>query len=161
MPHRSQQPQWTGFGLQKGYITVTVLEAPEAPRLEGCVFRCTTCDLSSSGLQLIVHSHVPMNSKLRIVVEFVDPLATFDHTATVAWCREHDAGIVQSYALGMKFTDTESQTGHAWADMLKAHMLGAKAPPRYVGRLARDLDDGGSPPDRRQRVVFCRSGYHA
>ncbi len=114
---------------QKGYITVTVIEAPEAPLLEGSVFRCTTRDLSSTGLKLVVHSNVPEGSRLRLVVEFVDPVARFDHVASVAWCRERAAGIVQSYELGMRFVETESETTHEWDDLLKAHMLGAKAPP--------------------------------
>ncbi len=114
---------------QKGYITVTVVESHEAPLLEGSVFRCTTRDLSSSGLKFVAHSNVPADSRVRIVVEFVDPVATFDHAGTVAWCRAHVAGIVQAYAVGVRFCDTDSETGHEWADLLRSHMLGAKAPP--------------------------------
>jgi hypothetical protein len=115
---------------QKGYISVTVVESPEAPLLEGVVFRCTTRDLSSNGLKMVVHSYVPVDTMLQLKVEFVDPVASFEHTARVSWCREQSHDIVQSYALGMRFVDTQRKRGHEdWDEMIRAHMLGAKAPP--------------------------------
>lgn len=115
---------------QKGYISVIVIEAPEAPLLEGVTFRCTTRDLSSSGLKMVVHSEVPPDSRLRLRVEFVDPVAVFEHDARVAWCRVQDHDVVQSYAVGMRFTRTKRKRGQGdWEEMLRAHMLGAKTPP--------------------------------
>ena len=115
---------------QKGYISVTVVEAPDAPLLEGVVFRCTTRDLSSSGLKMVVHSRVPEDSKLILRVEFVDPVAVFEHAAKVTWCAEQSHDIVRSYAVGMRFVGTKRERGQEdWEEMLRAHMLGAKAPP--------------------------------
>ena len=98
--------------------------------LEGVVFRCTTRDLSSSGLKMVVHSRVPVGTMLQLRVDFVDPVATFEHAARVSWCRVQDHDIVQSYAIGMRFIDTQRKRGQGdWDEMIRAHMLGSKAPP--------------------------------
>ena len=79
---------------------------------------------------MVVHSPVPVESRLRLRVEFVDPVALFEHDARVSWCREESLDIVQSYAVGIRFTGTKRQHGDGeWEDLVRAHMRGAKSPP--------------------------------
>jgi c-di-GMP-binding flagellar brake protein YcgR len=111
---------------QKGYVSVTVEASPEAPTLEGKVFRCTTRDLSSGGLQIVVHSPVPTGTMVRLHVVFTEPAAEFDHLARVAWSRVNDEDVLQTYSVGVEFCGTRGQKVHAWSDLLDARMLGSK-----------------------------------
>ncbi len=114
---------------QKGYIKVVVEAAPDAPSLEGRVFRCTTRDLSSSGLQMVVHSNVPVGTMVRVHVVFTDPPAEFEHLARVAWARLELDDLVQDYAIGMELVSTDGQDDHEWPDLLMSRMLGSKTSP--------------------------------
>jgi c-di-GMP-binding flagellar brake protein YcgR len=115
--------------LQKGYIRVVVESSPEAPTLEGKAFRCTTRDLSAGGLQMVVHSNVPIGTRVKVYVVFETPHAEFEHIARVAWAKTLEDDIVQSYAIGIEFRSTNTKADRTWEDLLQAKMLGAKPPP--------------------------------
>lgn len=114
---------------QKGYIKVIVEAAPEAPTLEGKVFQCTTRDLSSGGLQMVVHTSVPIGTMVRVHVVFTEPAAEFEHVARVAWSRANDEDVIQTYSVGVEFCGTCDKKVHAWSDVLEARMLGSKGSP--------------------------------
>ena len=111
---------------QKGYVKVIVEDCPNAPSLEGAIFRCTTRDLSLSGLKLVVHTSVPVDSMVRVLVVFTKPAAEFEHSARVAWVKDVDGGMVQQHELGLKFTETHSPAGHEWSEFIRSQMLGSK-----------------------------------
>ena len=111
--------------VQKGYIKVVVEACPDAPPLEGEIFQCTTRDLSSGGLKMVVHSAVPVGSMIRVYVTFSNPNAEFENTARVAWSHEITTGILQQYGLGLEFTTTNSPSGHVWEYMFRSRLRGA------------------------------------
>ena len=111
---------------QKGYVKVTVVAAPDAPMLEGKVFRCTTRDLSHGGLKMVVHTAVPTGSMVRLHVVFTEPAAEFEHLARAAWSTVSDENVIQTYSLGVEFCGSHGQKDHAWSDLLEARMLGSK-----------------------------------
>jgi c-di-GMP-binding flagellar brake protein YcgR len=110
---------------QKGYIKVIVVAAPEAPTLEGKVFQCTTRDLSSGGLKMVVHTAVPIGSRVRLHVVFTEPAAEFEHLARVVWSAVNDEDVIQTYSVGVEFCGTHGKKDHAWSDLLEARMLGS------------------------------------
>ncbi len=114
---------------QKGYIKVIVDAAPEALTLEGKVFQCTTRDLSSGGLKMVVHMSVPIGTMVRLHVVFTEPAAEFVHVARVAWSRVQHTDVVQSYSIGVEFCDTVGQENHVWSDFIKSRMRGSKITP--------------------------------
>jgi hypothetical protein len=111
--------------VQKGYIKVVVVACPDAPPLEGEIFQCTTRDLSSGGLKMVVHSPVPVGSMIRVYVTFNDPNAEFENIARVAWSQEIATGILLQYGLGLEFTNTKSSSGHVWESMVRSRMRGS------------------------------------
>ena len=115
---------------QKGYIKVVVEASPEAPTLEGKIFKCTTRDLSSGGLKMVVHTPVPVGGMVRLHVVFTEPAAEFVHVARVAWSRVQHTDVVQSYALGLEFCDTVGPQEVVWSDLIKSRMLGSKSAPK-------------------------------
>ena len=112
----------------KKYITVTVESAPGAPALEGFVLRCTTRDLSESGLNMIVHSPVPEGTQIGIRVVFSDPPAEFHHLARVMWSKTIQEGFVEAYSIGIAFRRTENGGGREWRDRMRAPMSDADSP---------------------------------
>ena len=110
---------------QKGYIRVVVEASPDAPALEGERFQCTTRDLSSGGLKLVVHSDVPVGSMVRVFVTFNNPPATFENIARVAWAQVVTTDILQQYELGLEFSTVMSPSGHEWETMFRSRLQGA------------------------------------
>ena len=102
---------------------VVVEEAPSAPSLEGEVFWCTTRDLSAGGLQMVVHSHVPIGTKVPLRVVFVDPPAEFEHISHVVWTTTKCVDIVRTFSIGLEFASTDGQSGYKWSDLISAPML--------------------------------------
>ncbi len=91
---------------EKNRVTVTVLQAPEAPQLEHCRFYCWTHDLSQGGLKFCVHSAVPIGALLKLEIAFQDPDAHFVHFGRVMWAQPFDEEGIVSIWLGVKFSET-------------------------------------------------------
>jgi hypothetical protein len=113
---------------QKGYISVTVESAPDAPNLEGKVFRCTTRDLSAGGLLMVVHSRVPIGTTVRVHVVFTDPEAEFEHIGRVAWVKSVHEDFLESHSIGIEILRSDGNTTLDWAEMVAARMQGSKGP---------------------------------
>jgi Tfp pilus assembly protein PilZ len=102
---------------------VVVEEAPSAPCLEGEVFWCTTRDLSAGGLRMVVHSQVPIGTKVRLRVVFTEPPAEFEHLSHVVWSTTKCVDIVHTYSIGLEFSSTDGQSDYKWSDLISAPML--------------------------------------
>lgn len=113
---------------QKGYISVTVESSPDAPSLEGRVFRCTTRDLSPGGLNMVVHTEVPVGTTVSSRVVFTAPRAEFTHFGRVAWRKVVSEGFVQSYSIGIEFRRIDGNSALDWADMITGRMEGSRNP---------------------------------
>ncbi len=114
---------------QKGYIKVVIESAPDAPNLEGQIFRCTTRDLSSKGIQIVTHSIVPAGTIVRLHVTFTEPNAEFEHLARVAWTCSSSDDVVQHFKVGLQLVSTKGEDDHEWADLLNARLLGSRQSP--------------------------------
>jgi hypothetical protein len=125
MHNKRQHPRFE----EKNRVTVTVLQALEAPHLERRCFHCWTHDLSLSGLKFCVHSAVPIRALLKLEIAFTEPNVTFVHLARVVWEQEFEDNGIVSIWLGVKFTETvsNSTTGMLWADVVGTK-LGLQSP---------------------------------
>ncbi len=110
---------------QKGYIKVVIAKSKNVT-ITGREFRCKISDISSGGLQMVVHTEIPLGTIVTLQVVFSDPPATFNHTAAVAWIKEASEDIIKSYRIGIGFTSTMGSSEHKWGDMINSRMLGAE-----------------------------------
>lgn len=87
-------------------VAVTVLSAPDVPRIESRNYYCWTRDLSAGGMRFCVHSRVPVGTILKLEVMFDDPQEVFRHIGKVMWEQEFSDEGVTSNWLGVKITET-------------------------------------------------------
>ena len=111
---------------KKGYIKVVIAKS-QNPSIVGREFRCKTSDISSGGLQMVVHTDIPVGTIVTLQVVFSDPPATFDHSASVAWSKENNEDIIKTYSIGIGFTSTMSASEHKWKDMINSRMRGSQS----------------------------------
>jgi len=109
---------------QNGYIKVVIAKSKNVS-ITGREFNCKISDISSGGLQMVVHTEIPLGTIVTLQVVFSDPPATFNHTASVAWVKEASKDVLKSYRIGIGFTSTMGSGGHKWTDMINARMLGS------------------------------------
>lgn len=109
---------------QKGYIKVLVTKSKNVS-ITGREFSCKICDISSGGLQMVVHTNIPIGTIVELHVVFTDPPAEFKHTAAVAWVKENNEDIIKTYRIGIGFTSTVGEGKHDWEDMIRSRVLGA------------------------------------
>ncbi len=111
---------------EKNRVTVTVLQAPEAPHLEHRCFYCWTHDLSVTGLKFCVHSAVPIRALLKLEIAFAEPNVTFVHLGRVMWEQKFEEEGIASIWLGVKFVDMTGDVERAtlWTDLItqKIHL---------------------------------------
>jgi len=111
---------------QKGYIKVSIVSRNMF--LNRKQFWCTTRDLSGGGLKMVMHSNIPIGTMMRVKVVFIDPAATFEHMASVAWVKENNDEVIKVYDVGIRFSSTLGKGNHEWEDMLGSTMLGSAEP---------------------------------
>jgi hypothetical protein len=87
-------------------VSVTVLSAPEVPRLEHHTFHCWTADLSAGGLRFCVHSNVPVGARLKLEITLDGDGTSFQHIARVMWRQQFEEETVVSNWLGIKILET-------------------------------------------------------
>jgi hypothetical protein len=96
-------------------VAVTVLSAPDARDMEHSTFTCLSNDLSVSGLNISVHSGIPVGAVLRLRVELTEPLETFEHVGRVVWCAHAEHDLVMSYRIGIAIIETLDHRGYDWS----------------------------------------------
>ena len=113
--------------LQGSYrVAVTILTAPEAPRLVDDTFFCSTEDLSSGGLRIYTDRSVPVGTHLKLRIVFGWSYWEFSHTGRVVWVDEKQKG--RTYQLGVEFTNPPGAAQTAWADILESKLAAGEAP---------------------------------
>ncbi len=109
---------------QKGYIKVLITKSHNVS-IAGREFSCKICDISSGGLQMFVHTNIPIGTIVELRVVFTDPPAEFKHTASVAWLKENTENSINTYRIGIGFTSTMGSGRQDWGAMINSRMLGA------------------------------------
>ena len=84
-------------------VAVTVLSADDAPDLVNKTFFCPTENLSMTGLRLMVHVDVPVNTSMQLRIAFIKPLRAFHHEGRTVWVRKSPSSRLP-YACGVEFT---------------------------------------------------------
>ena len=103
---------------EEAQVAVTVLAADKAPELVNKTFFCPTENLSMTGLRLMVHVAVPVDTAMQLRIAFVKPLRAFRFEGRAVWVGKSDSSRLP-YACGVVFTHIPPETEDAWRAMIE------------------------------------------
>jgi len=103
---------------ENAQVAVTVLSSDEAPALADKAFFCPTENLSMTGLRLMLHVNVPVDTSMQLRIAFIKPLRAFHHEGRSVWIRKLDSSSLP-YACGVEFTRIPPDIADSWRAMIE------------------------------------------
>jgi len=104
---------------QQEVLSLTIISTSQNPELLGKKFNGSTVDISATGLRIKLHSMLPADSTINMLIVLKDDSNEFFLTGKVRWCREieaedtYQAGVVLQ---GIINTETDYQR---WREIVK------------------------------------------
>ena len=101
-------------GAREERLFVKVIACPDDADLEGTTIGCTTQNVSSNGIQLLVAQMIPEATSLELWVEVKGLPGKFLLSGDVRWCNESG----EKYSCGIELRDGEDSTDLPdWQDL--------------------------------------------
>jgi hypothetical protein len=102
--------------LRDERVVVQVASSTRDTLPPGSIVRCSTKDVSASGMRLQVNQRVPEGSTLELWVEASNHPTKFYLCGEVKWCRELDE--TERYLIGIELKDGETEDFNQWREAL-------------------------------------------
>jgi len=112
MRERRKEPR-----LQEQFrAVVTLFEKTRDPEIESRTFFCSTKNISCGGLRLTSSEHIPVGTKLDLLIVLTWCFWGFTHSGLVVWSEADKKN--NTCTLGIKLTTTSEATRIAWRDAI-------------------------------------------
>ncbi|MCO7225318.1 PilZ domain-containing protein [Pleionea sp. CnH1-48] len=92
-------------------VFIEVLSS-SAEQHDGLIVKCSTRDISATGLKVQSSYPLKVNSLLELLVEFKDDSSRFLLTGEVRWCDQIDD--MPTYLCGFEIIEAEHSDIHSW-----------------------------------------------
>ncbi len=101
--------------LRDETVVVKIIASPENPQLLGITVECSTVDISSTGLRLLVDGQVVSGSHLALEVDMTDSEDCYFLVGEVMWARETEAEGV--YLVGVQLEEGSNFELDRWRQL--------------------------------------------
>jgi Tfp pilus assembly protein PilZ len=97
-------------------VVVQIVSSTRDTLPPGTVVRCSTKDVSASGLRIQLDQPVPEGFLLELWVEVSNHPTKFYLAGEVKWCQELDEG--KRYLVGVELKETDTEDFKQWQEVL-------------------------------------------
>ncbi len=101
-------------------LFIEIISSTQDPSLTGQTIKCSTDDLSVSGLRIRLDHAVPAGCLLDLWVKVGAHPGTFLFTGEVKWSQEEGEG---TFLIGVELRDRPRDDNKAWREMISKELL--------------------------------------